>query len=271
MDTKLLSPHEIERWTPPSLRYIVGCSEIKEHFADMLRVDGYGPNTLFTGGTGTGKTAGVRAYLRTLMCPNRNPSTLDVCGQCQSCEQFDGRYSHAGLYAEFSSRVSAAGLPIHYIVLNCSCITKQEWKHFVGEIGAWNDLTVVYIDNFHRLQERGLMDKALHLMEDPKTVWIATAPSADMLSHEVLERFSVVLSTSLASSEEFVAFLQERCSEWGLNPHDGESLVLLGEHSKLNPRAALHFLVVVAGKRVRAFDGTDVEDYFGHEKKGESE
>ena len=92
MSEKFLSPREIERWIPRSLRYVLGCSEIKNHFSKMLAAGATGLNIIITGPALTGKTVSAMAYLRTLMCRNRHYSGLDVCGRCKSCRRFEPRF-----------------------------------------------------------------------------------------------------------------------------------------------------------------------------------
>ena len=266
MSQKLLSPHEIERWSPPSLQYVVGCSKLKEHFRKMLEANGLGPNLLITGDSGTGKTASVGAYLRAVMCPDRNPSTFDACGQCQSCKQFDPFHPMLWLTAHLFVRIPAGKKTISYFPIDCRSFGKNRLSQFLPKLKTPNpeEMTIVYLDSLHSLQQRGdgLVEMVAAYLDEPNTMCIATAPSASHLSPRLLREFPVVLSTSPASHEDFVQFLQQRCKDWGLNLDSPETLVLLAQRSNLNPRVAIEFLATVARQRDRARTRNPLEHQF---------
>ena len=270
---KLLSPHAIERWTPPCLRYVVGCSELKKHFGDMLRADGSRPQKRRSWEA----PALARQPLFGLTCGPScvqiwNLLTLDTCGQCRSCLQFDPRYMNAGLQANLFARAEAQYGPIHYVPVNCSTITTKQ-ENSLGQITEWDGLTVIHLDDF-QVRFRRLTSKVMHLFDAPNLIWIASTPSYDPFSpfiQDVLGHFSVVLSTTPATLEEFLGFLQDRCNEWGITARDRVSLILLAEHSKSAAHAAIGFLAMVAGRKGRSFDGTDVEEYFPPHQQGDED
>ena len=242
---KVMSASEIECWTPPSLRYVVGCSELKKHFAKMLGANGVGPNTLITGESQTGKTATVRAYVETLLCPNRDLATLDKCGKCAACRQFDTSFSSTRLSAYYAQGLTGSAL-VQYASVDCHRITSIDLQQLVVSMRNWGGLPLVYLDDVDWLPKHleGMLLKAL---EERRIVWIAAATSVTKLSKSFLHRFKVI-STSPASQDEFVQFLQERCMDWGIPVDAPESLVHLAQRSKLSPASAIRFFADSARK-----------------------
>jgi hypothetical protein len=191
---------------------------------------------------------------------------------------FNPSSANVGVNVNLFARAEARYAPIHYVPVDCSAITTEQWEQCMAllqevmrrnEANHREDLTVVYLDDFHYLKYRGLMGSLLHYIDELNVVWIASARLASAFSQEVLNLFAGVLSTTLATPEEFLGFVQDRCHEWGVKPHDRVSLILLAHYSKLLPSLAISFLASTAGKEDRTFDGADVENYFRDENNGD--
>lgn len=89
MSNSNITPGQIERCVPDNLTEIAGCEELKAVLVAQLRLNGQGPNILISGESGTGKTSAVKAFVRTLNCPNRSGDIPVPCGVCEDCKRLD--------------------------------------------------------------------------------------------------------------------------------------------------------------------------------------
>jgi len=233
MSSQLPSPHEIDRWQPPSLQHIVGCDELKSVLYEFVRHSGQGPNLLISGESGTGKTASVHAFFRTLNCPQQTGEPPMPCGECPDCLNFDVRDPDEGLFAIVRPRVLRYDRePLHYQPVNCGAVTEAELRQVLQKSRDYEGHLFIYLDEVHRIVRRKMDHLLLKPLEELNAVWIASSARTDELDPMFVRRFPIRISSSLPNERELTEFLADRCHEWGIVPHDPETLLLLARRSR---------------------------------------
>jgi|LSQX01.3.fsa_nt_gb replication-associated recombination protein RarA len=255
MDTNLPTPREIEMWVTPTLNHVIGCEGLRAHCHDLLRVAGFGPNTFVFGDPGTGKTACIKAYVRTLRCQKKEPDKWIPCGFCESCKEFDVRYSDEGLFATLRHRVLVDGAdPLHYYPINCGKISESELRRIIDDVPQWTGLVLIWLDEVHRIVRRGMDHLLLKPLEELNAVWIASTAHPKELDRMFKRRFAAKVRTTLPTLTELVSFLKDRCDEWGIRPDSEETLQLAARRAKLVTADAIALLAVAAGRDGRLLD-----------------
>ncbi len=76
------------KWRPKKYADVIGQSHITQSIQNALKINKVGHAYLMVGTRGVGKTTVARLFARSLRCENLT-ETLDACGKCQSCQEFD--------------------------------------------------------------------------------------------------------------------------------------------------------------------------------------
>jgi len=243
---------DIERWVPKSLSEVIGCSELKLELAQYLRPNGRGPNILISGDPGTGKTAAVKAFVRTLSCSKRTTDPLLPCEECESCRTFDVRYPELGLFASLNPRVTVDGAePLHFCPINCGGVTEAQLRELLNDLRYFRGLILIYLDEAHRLKPRNMNHLLLPPIEETEAIWVASSALAHELDPMLLRRFAIRTKTSLPDEEELLMFLAHRCNEWKIKVDDIITLQLLSQRSQGNVSECLSVLARAAANESR--------------------
>lgn len=252
MPKLLITPLEIQNWVPPTLNHIVGCPVLRSHFCDMLRVDGCGVNTFVFGEPGTGKTAVVKAFVRSLMCPHRERESGTPCGNCETCRSFDVRYDDKGLFAHLQPRATGSCEAIHFYPVNCGEVTEAKLREILSELREYEGHSLVYLDEVHRLIRRKMEHMLLVPLQELKTMWIASTAMPDDLDRMFQRRFAAKIATTLPEVAELTEFLRQRCEQWNVSvDHDPGTLDLLARRSRRITSDAVGQIAVAAGTKNR--------------------
>lgn len=251
MCKNLPTPFQIERWVPSHLDEVIGCTEARNHFRDILRNDGRGVNTLLSGPSGSGKTSTVKAFTRSLMCPNRDSESGRPCGKCDACRTFDVRYDDVGLFACCQGR-TVKGESMNFFPVNCGRVTESELRKLLADRAQYEGLFLIYLDEVHRLIRRKMEHMLLVPLQEMDALWIASSAMTGELDRMFRRRFSAKIETTLPSVPEMVAFLGERCRTWGIavDKHP-ETLRLLARRCRQITSDAIGRIAVAAGRKGR--------------------
>lgn len=226
---ELITPREIERWIPFELTDIVGNYELKKRLINQLRLKGTGPNILIDGDPGTGKTVTTLAYFATENCPLRDGDTPTRCGVCDDCRLFDILDDTNGAFARLRDRANAMEA-VQFYHLNCGAISEARLREIVQEIRDFQDHSIVYLDEVHRLN-RGQRDHLLlKPMRELNASWIASSAHVDQLDRMFKDRFAIHVSTELPEPQELAELLAERCHDWSIDVDAPETIVRLVEY-----------------------------------------
>jgi hypothetical protein len=255
MSTLIPTSRDIERWVPAHFGHVVGCKNLKDHFFNQLRLNDCGVNTFVSGEPGTGKTATVKAFVQSLMCPNRDSVTLLPCMACHTCRNFDVRFQDIGILAVLNERVLIGGaVPINFYPVNCGAITEAQLRAVLDERREFNDHFFIYLDEAHRLVRRQMEHLLLKPLEELDATWIASSAYPTELGPMFLRRFAAKLTTTLPTPQELTMFPKERCEEWGLTVDADETLGMLARRTRQNPAAAISVLAIAAERLHRLLD-----------------
>lgn len=257
------TPRDIERWIPKGLNQIAGNKAITTHFTGLLRSGcEVGSNTLIVGPSRSGKTACVKAYMRSLMCWQRSSETAAPCGRCDACKLFDVRFSEFGTFAEIHERVLLGGRePVHYFPVNCGSVTEAELRQLVSDAQYCNGLRLVFLDEVHRLVRRSMDHLLLVPMQDFDATWIAASATIEGLEEMFLNRFSMKFRTQVPSPTEMLTFLEDRSSEFHINVDTAATLELLSKRSRRIVGRALNVFAASAGRTDRTLTHDDVAHF----------
>lgn len=250
---------EIQQWIPKSLNEIVGNEELVEHFENGLAVGGVMPNTLITGESRSGKTSGVKAFIRALFCRNRATGSFDACGVCVNCQADVGRYEQTGVFVQATMMESNQKQVRHFLPIDCAKITEAILREELSDLREFSGLRIIYLDEIHRLKQRGMDELLLKPLEELNYVWIASSATVKGLEPMFLNRFLVKLHTQLPTRDALAEWLAYRCKEWGIEWDDPRTLVRLAELSNQNPGKAIQVLARAAGKPSRKITSELVE------------
>lgn len=254
MSQNLPTPREIERWVPADLSQVVGCTPLKAHFYEGLRLDACGVNTFVEGQSGSGKTAAIKAFVRSLMCPDLDRSTFQTCKICDACRTFDVRYADQGLFTLSQPRVHGGREPLHFYPVNCGAVSEAGLQEIIADRSQFSGKFLIYLDEAHRLVRRKMEHLLLKPLEELDALWIASTAQPDELDTMFHRRFSCHLSTTLPTDTELNKFLAERCLAWGILTDDPNTLKLLAKRSGCLPAKAVSVLAIAAGRADRRLD-----------------
>lgn len=211
-----ITQKQIENWFPQNLQQVAGCTAAVRYFTTLLKSEAeVGSNTLLVGASRTGKTAIVKAYLRSLMCGNRDAQTQMPCESCASCLRFNPEDCQHMLFAEFQARHSHFGkLPVNAAWIDCTKQSASSLEEHISGIRDSYGLKFVFLDEVHGLQENGLAAKVLVPLNDIPAMWIAATNEPKVLKDAFLHRFLMKFSLSSPSVAQLTEFIRQRCDEW---------------------------------------------------------
>ena len=208
-------------------------------------------NTLVSGDSGTGKTAAVKAFVRSLMCPHRDVDTGTPCGKCQACMTFDVRYDSTGLFAYLQERAKGTGQPVHFNPINCGEVT-ETLRTILTERHDYEGRYVIYLDEVHRLMRRKMEHMLLVPLQEMDALWVASSAMSSELDSMFRRRFSAKLSTTLPDMPALIEFLRERCQHWRVSVDDDPgTFALLAQRSRRITSEAIGRIAVAAGRKDR--------------------
>lgn len=251
MSNQLPTPRDIERWVPSHFDQIIGCKMLKEHLADHLRMDSCGVNTLVFGEPGSGKTAAVKAYVRSLMCPFLDKTTLIPCGHCNACRTFDVRYEDSGLFTLAQDRVANGLSPINFFPVNCGAVTESQLRDLLDSRPQYDGRYLIYLDEVHRIIRRKMDHMLLKPLEELDATWIASTARPTELDPMFLRRFSAKTTTEPPTTDELVRFLEARCTEFSIEIESQSVLSLLARKCCGNTSKAMSVVAISAGRQSR--------------------
>ena len=244
-EVELITPREIERWIPLTLTDVVGNNELKQRFIDRLRHEGEGPNILIGGSPGTGKTVTTLAYFATENCPYRQGVTPIRCGACNDCNLFDILDTTNGVFARLRDRATIMEA-VQFYHVNCGAITEEQLREIVQDIRGFQDHSIVYLDEVHRIT-RGHRDHLLlKPMRELNASWIASSAHVDQLDEMFMDRFAIHVSTELPEPQELAALLAERCVDWSIDVDAAETIIRLVEVSSCQTLRCIQALAQAA-------------------------
>lgn len=249
MSNSNLTPRQIERWVPDNLTEIVGCEELKAELIAQLRLSGQGPNILISGEPGSGKTSAVKAFVKTLNCPNRSGDIPIPCGVCEDCKRLDVRKPEEGILTVLNA-FAIGKVPLHYHPVNCGRVSESELKALLDRSDLAGQ-SLIHLDEVHRIVRRGMDQLLLKPLEELDCVFIASSVHTDELDPMFLRRFAVKVSTSAPTEKELAFFIAGRCRAWGIEYDNPGTIALLAQRSNENPARSLTVLSRAASTESR--------------------
>jgi hypothetical protein len=216
-----LTAEEIKRWIPRKEEEICGLTRIKQFFKDAYRAGGRTQNILVTGSSRSGKTSSIKWYVTALACADRTRPTVDPCDRCRACREAVARYGQLGWESDLHLS------EIDFVPIDCPNCNSQELKAKLRVLNDSDKLKIVYLDEFHRFEERGKDERLLKAMDERQIIWIASCISTDGLDAAVLNRFGEKLTTEPATIEEAALWAAGRCRAWDIACDDPNALFYL--------------------------------------------
>ncbi len=251
----------VERSTLSLWDDMVANEELVEHLQDSLhgsRFSGHltGHNTLVYGPSRTGKTAACKLFIRSLLCRQLDPVSLNPCARnCLPCREKSERFGRRGLEQQVD------GIFIHCETIDCTAVTETDLREKLMDMRDYSGIRVVYLDEVHRLARRNMDEQLLKQMEEKDFIWIASAISVKGLEEAFLNRFSTKIRTELPGVDELATWLERRCEAIDLQWDDRQTLIRLAERANTIPGLALHVVARADRKRQRRLTRELVEQH----------
>ncbi len=228
--------YDIQRWTPQGLPQILGCTSIINTLHELSESGGRFPNLMICGEPGTGKTAAINAFRKTLNCPHRSGNPASACGTCDDCHKFDVRYDLTGFYAVGLERVAKFNaIPLHHYTINCGDANESLFRELFKDRRDFQGNMVVFLDECQRLVRRSLDEMLLLPLEQANISWVAATARPEELDPMFIRRFALRLKTTPPTATELATFLADRCREWKIKVDDTKTLVTLAQSSQCRP------------------------------------
>lgn len=253
---------DILRWPPPRWEVFLGNTKLKRRYKQLLRklrrqsigntrVDANRLCFLLMGESRTGKTAMTKFLVRCLACDELDDDSLNPCnGTCWSCKQRPEQYELGGLFYWDAARPQPRhdGPDAHFKPIDCTKIyTPSELKREIESLNDYlgtGDLVVVYLDEVHRLVNRGMDEILLKSVEEMPFVWMLSTAKPGGLEDMLLNRM-IKLTTELPDAAEMEDWLCDRCDEWRIR-WEPEAIVRVVEKSNRVVGTALHALALAS-------------------------
>ncbi len=216
-----LTGEQIKRWVPRKEEEICGLTRLKQFFKDAYRAGGRTQNILVTGSSRSGKTSSVKWYVTALACADRTRPMMDPCERCRACREAVARLGQLGWESDLNLS------EIDFVPIDCPNCNSQELKAKLRILNDSDKLKIVYLDEFHRFEERGKDERLLKAMDERQIIWIASCISTDGLDAAVLNRFGEKLTTEPATIVEAALWAAGRCRAWEIACDDPNTLVFL--------------------------------------------
>lgn len=234
---------DVQRWIPPVWNQFLANYRAKKLFHNLvtnLRLqiangqisacNRY--SLLFAGPSRTGKTAMVKFFVRCLLCDNMADNGIDPCdGSCQTCRENNERFGLYGVFAIDRQMTRGTKTEVHFAPIDCTLISSPtELKDKIGDIDETTDgITVVYLDEVHRLVSRSMDEILLKAVEEKPFFWILSTAVTDKLDIMLKNRL-LKITTELPTQEEMAVWLTRRCEEWGIS-YDSRAIVRVVQKS----------------------------------------
>lgn len=220
-----LTGEQIKRWVPRKETEICGLRPLRSFFRAAYQDKGKTQNILITGKSRSGKTAMVKWYVTALACAKTDRETIDPCETCEACKQAVARFGQTGLDTEFNLS------QLDFVPIDCPNCNGQKLKTYLDNLYDSDKLKIVYLDEFHRFEDRGKDERLLKPTEEQKIIWIASCIKLKGIDKAVRKRFDVKLKTKKATLKELAIWGAERCVGWNITVEDPDTLVRLAQRS----------------------------------------
>ncbi|MDX2241583.1 MAG: DNA polymerase III subunit gamma/tau [Leptolyngbyaceae cyanobacterium bins.302] len=139
-------------YRPQTLKDLVGQPTIQTTLSNAITQGRIAPAYLFTGPRGTGKTSTARIFAKSLNCLSDDRSTLQPCGQCQSCRSIE---------VSSSLDVTEIDAASHNGVDDARELTQR--VHLAPVLGRYR---IVIVDECHQLTNQA-QNALLKCVEEP--------------------------------------------------------------------------------------------------------
>ena len=201
-----MNPDDVRKWRLKTFSELVGAANRRRvQRLQKALLQGTLPSPLLIVGVyGFGKTSLVRLLLKSLNCRNRDPATADPCHVCTQCV-CSGKYyfGHGDPYRRFE--------------YDCASLDRAALIEELSEQYFEKD-TVMFLDEFHRIQGKGGHELFLKFVEDYDGIFIA-AVMEDRLEEippPLRERCGIVQLLQPEASE-IADSLALKCAEWKIS------------------------------------------------------
>jgi Holliday junction resolvasome RuvABC ATP-dependent DNA helicase subunit len=244
------------RWSPQQWDDIIGNSAMKAYFRNLARMirDEYRRTgripmaalgaLLLSGLSRSGKTSLVKFLVRCLMCQSvdadLNPCR-HTCPACRDRPEVEGR---EGLFSVTATASSEVLVDLH--IIDCGRTnTPAALEDQLRRLEYFpNQLTVVFLDEVHRLTRNSADEMLLKILEDAELLFILSSAHAEKLD-TMLRNRTVELATELPTDVEFGVWIARRCREFG-TPYQEDAIVDLVQKSNRVPGLALREIAAAA-------------------------
>lgn len=218
------NPSDIKNWRIDQLSDIAGNNRAKRILQEQVRANGHGPNVLLTGDYGSCKTQTANLLIRTLSCENYREAMTGPCLQCANCKSIDPFGDH-GLFAK-DRRNEANGLmpAIHIYHFDCANVSREELLEAIWEAHHLGGRKLFYLDEVQHLASSKLDEKLAVPITEINALWLATGVDDSKLSPSFVRRFHQRYKFKCPTTSETIAFLSQRCSEYGIGVPDEQLL-----------------------------------------------
>ena len=258
---------QLEILEPQSWSEFVGNRRLKEYCRDLIhgvRIRGLttGFNAIIAGHSRTGKTATIAYAMKCMGCHNLDMNTLEACGKCDICRSLNHKLGNRN-WENWCDYIPEEGAPkpiqYHFTPVDCTTLTTEGLDQICRDI-RWNvpAVSVIYLDEVHRLCSRNMDEKLLIPMEKYPAIWIASSSYADRtdgsnrrsLEKMFLNRFNYRLTTEKPGMPEMVEWLTQMCERLAITVEDPRStLTELTRRCDRVPGMALQLLVKARNTR----------------------
>ncbi len=258
-----ITPHEIQNWNPAGLDHFVGNAHIIEAFKHHFGICGVGENVLLSGETGSGKTAFIDVYLRTLNCSFAEDDVgRGPCGKCQDCCNASRFFDDRGLFARASWRSTQGKMVFENYRFNCSSFDMDALESLGTELrDLAGNVNIIVLDEVQELAGSTVEGSLMTLMKQYDAVWIASGTNTQKLRPEFVRRFSRRLRTKAPTPVEIAEWLLTRVTEWKIKFDEDSTLALLAHRCRGIVAETISVLAIAAATPDRTLTKSIVTDF----------